>query len=116
MRIKHYVHNLVEVNHGHNGAGNKSQRGCHASSTALRDAGDTGLAAGTASLGGSGVSSSRSGGVLGRSMSGNDGLSNSGGLLSGLGHAGKGGRLLGGNGSSGLSSSGGGLGDRGSGV
>ena len=116
MRIKHYVHNLVEVNHGHNGTGNKSQRGCHASSTALRDTGDAGLAAGTASLGGSGVSSSGSGGILGRSMSGNDGLSNSGGLLSGLSDTGEGGRLLGGNGSSCLSGSGGGLGDRGSGI
>lgn len=116
MRIKHYVHNLVEVNHGHNSTGNKSQRGCHASSTALRDTGDTGLAAGTASLGRSGVSSSGSGGVLGRSMSRNDGLSNSGGLLSRLGDAGEGGGLLGGDDGSGLSGSGGRLGDRGSGV
>jgi len=95
---KNHVHNLVEVNHGHDGTSNESQGGGHAGSTAdgnLRNT-STSLAS-TASLGGG---SNRSGGVLGGDgdVSGNDGLS-SGGLLDGLGD--ESGGLLGGLGSSG---------------
>lgn len=107
-----HVHNLVEVNHGHGGTGNESQRRGHAGSTADGDLRDTGLAGSTTGLAGG---SNGGGGVLGRSdgsVGRDDGLVGSGGLNR-LGS--KSGGLLSGGSSSGLNSGlGSGLGGGGS--